>query len=168
VTRIETARLVLDTLTADEAAAIRTGDRSGRAWADDYPSDGDAVVAAVIGEAGADYDESAVLGVLQVRGRSSGLAIGGIGFLFPVDDGEIEVGYGLVESARGLGLASESLAAVIDLAREHGVRRMVALTDVDNVPSQRVLQRAGFVQAGPATAGDAADGDQLRWVRDPL
>lgn len=168
MTRIETARLVLETLTADEAAAIRSGDRSGRAWADDYPSDGDAVVAAVIGEAGADYDESAALGVLQVRGRSTGLAIGGIGFLFPVEDGEIEVGYGLVESARGLGLASEALAAVIDLARDNGVRRMVALTDADNLPSQRVLQRAGFVDAGRTSTDDAADEAQLRWVRDPL
>lgn len=173
MTRLETERLVLETLTADEAAAIRAGDRAGRAWADDYPSDGDAVVAAVIGEAGADYDESAALGVLQVRSRSTGLAIGGIGFLFPAEGGEIEVGYGLVESARGLGLASESLAAVIDLAREQGMTRMVALTDVDNVASQRVLQRAGFTLAGRIAASDdgpddGSRGAQLRWVRDPL
>ena len=57
---------------------------------------------------------------------------------------------------------------MIDLARENGVRRMVALTDADNLPSQRVLQRAGFVEAGRTSTGDAAEAAQLRWVRDPL
>jgi RimJ/RimL family protein N-acetyltransferase len=165
VTRLETERLVLETLTVDEAAAIRAGDRAGRVWADDYPSDGDAVVAAVIGEAGEHYDERIPLGVLQVRLRSTGEAVGGIGFLFPESDGEIEVGYGLSESARGLGLASEALAAVVELARSHGLRRMVALTDVDNTASHRVLERAAFVMTGRV---ESAEGAELRWVRDPL
>ncbi len=161
MTRLETERLHLDTLTADEVAAIRVGDRTGRSWADDYPSDGDAVVAAVIGEAGEHYDESTALGVLQVLRRDTGAAIGGIGFLFPIEDGEAEVGYGLAESARGQGYASEALAAVVGLAREHGVRRMVALTDLDNLPSQRVLQRAGFVRVGRLLDGET---EQLRWA----
>ena len=165
MTRLETERLVLETLTADEAAAIRTGDREGRAWAGDYPSDGDAVVAAVIGEAGEHYDETGELGVLQVRLRAGGDAIGGIGFLFPIDDGAIEVGYGLTESARGSGYASEALAAVMAHARDHGVLRMVALTDLDNEASQRVLQRAGFEQRERV---ESAEGVELRWVRDPL
>lgn len=163
MTRLETERLHLVTLTADEAAAIRAGDRAGRVWADDYPSDGDAVVAAVIGEAGEHYDENAPLGVLQVVLRDTGLAVGGIGFLHAVDDdGEAEVGYGLVPSACGQGYATEALAAVLELARERGVRRVVALTDVDNEPSQRVLARCGFLASG-REAG--TDGEMLRWAR---
>jgi RimJ/RimL family protein N-acetyltransferase len=162
VTRLVTERLLLVTLTADEATAIRAGDRAGRAWADDYPSDGDAVVAAVIGEAGEHYDESVPLGVLQVVRRDTGLAVGGIGFLHAVDDdGEAEVGYGLVESAQGQGYASEALAAVVALAKEHGVRRIVALTDLDNLPSQRVLKRAGFGQDGRLLDGET---EQVRWA----
>ncbi len=163
MTRLETERLLLRTLTADEAAAIRDGDRIGRAWADDYPSDGDAVVAAVIGEAGDHYDETAALGVLQILRREDGLAIGGIGFLHPESDGEIEVGYGLVASARRQGYASEALAAVIDLAAGHGVPRMVARTDLDNTPSQRVLERAGFALVGRV---DDGEGPQLAWSRE--
>ncbi|HET7900463.1 MAG TPA: GNAT family N-acetyltransferase [Candidatus Nanopelagicales bacterium] len=162
MTLLETERLVLRTLTADEAAAIRSGDRTGRAWADDYPSDGDAVVAAVIGEAGEHYDESAPLGVLQVLRRDTGLAVGGIGFLHAVEDGEAEVGYGLAESAHGQGYATEALVAVLGLAREHGVERVVALTDLDNLASQRVLQRCRFEPAGSVSS---PEGEQLRWLR---
>ena len=157
MTRLETPRLRLETLTSDEAAAIRAGDRRGRLWADDYPSEGDAVVAAVIGEAGEHYDESVVLGVLQVRSRLTGAAIGGIGFLSPPDDGAVEVGYGLAESARGQGFATEALAAVVGLVRQQGLRRITARTDADNVPSHRVLAGAGFVRTG-------VDGDELDWV----
>ena len=70
MTQIRTDRLLLTTLTRDEAAAIRAGDRTGRAWAEDYPTEGDVLVASVVGEAGEHYDESATFGVLQVRLRS--------------------------------------------------------------------------------------------------
>ena len=92
MTLLGTERLVLETLTVDEARAISSGDRSGRAWADDYPSDGDLVVAGIAVEAGEHYDESVELGILQVRRRDTGLAIGGIGFISAPDGCEIEVG----------------------------------------------------------------------------
>ncbi len=163
MTLLGTERLVLETLTVDEARAISSGDRSGRAWADDYPSDGDLVVAGIAVEAGEHYDESVELGILQVRRRDTGLAIGGIGFISAPDGGEIEVGYGLVESARGQGLASEALAAVVALARSEGVTRMVAHTDVDNEASQGVLVRAGFQRTGRV---ESAEGVELVWSLD--
>lgn len=164
MTTLRTARLVLETLTADEAAAIREGDRAGRAWAEDYPSEGDAFVAGVVGEAGEHYDESTPLGVLQIRLAGSALAVGGIGFLSaPDDDGSAEVGYGLVVSARGQGLATEALEAVLALAAGQGLRSVVALTAVDNVASQRVLGRCGFVRHETVDVGD--EGPMIRWVR---
>lgn len=162
-TRITTARLVLEALRTDEAAAIRDGDRSGRCWALDYPTEGDLVVAAVVGEAGDAYDESSPLGPLQVRLGATGEAVGGVGFLSAPDaDGVVEVGYGLAESARGHGYATEALSAVIGWAAAHGVTAVEAMTAPDNEASHRVLDRCGFVRAGEI---DADEGRLLRWLR---
>lgn len=158
---LRTDRLRLETLSRHEVAAIRDGAREGRAWADDYPTEGDLVVAAVISEAGEFYAEAAVLGVYQVRDAETGLAVGGIGFLSAARDGEAEVGYGLAESARGRGLATEALQAVVQLAHDEGVPAVVALTDPANAPSHRVLQRCGFVRDGVETSDE---GEMQRWV----
>lgn len=162
-TRIVTARLVLEALTRDEAAAIRSGDRTDRRWADDYPTDDDLVVAAVVGEAGDDYEEGAPLGPLQVRLGPTGEAVGGVGFLSAPDaDGVVEVGYGLAESARGQGYATEALSAVVGWAAAHGVTAVEAMTAPDNEASHRVLERCGFERAGEI---DADEGRLLRWLR---
>ena len=164
MTTLRTPRLVLETLTADEARAIREGDRAGRRWAEDYPFEGDLLVAGVIGEAGEHYDESAPLGVLQVRLAASGEAVGGIGFLWaPTEDGSVEVGYGFVPSARGRGYATESLEAVLAHAERQGLRTVVAMTAVDNVASQRVLERCGFVRGETVDTED--EGPMIRWER---
>jgi RimJ/RimL family protein N-acetyltransferase len=161
--RITTERLVLETLTADEAAAIRDGDRHGRCWADDYPTDGDAVVAAVIGEAGSAYDEEAELGVLQIRLAATGEAVGGVGFISGADrDGVAEIGYGIAESVRGQGLATEAVAAVLGWVAGSGVAAVEALTDPANTASHRVLERCGFERAGECVTDD---GTMLRWLR---
>jgi RimJ/RimL family protein N-acetyltransferase len=168
VTLIVTDRLVLGTLSRDEAAAIRAGDRRGRAWADDYPSEGDVVVAQVVGEAGEHYDESAVYGPLQVRATSTGLAVGGIGFLSAPDpDGFAEIGYGLVPSARGLGYATEAVSAVLLWAATTGLAAIEAMTQPDNLASQRVLARCGFAFVDLVDGG-TEDGPLQRWVRRPL
>jgi RimJ/RimL family protein N-acetyltransferase len=163
VPRIVTERLILETLTADEAAAIREGDRRGRAWADDYPTDGDVVVAGIVGEAAAHYDEQAPIGVMQVRLGSSGEAIGGVGFISAPDaDGVVEIGYGLAESVRGQGLATEAVSAMIGWVAGIGVTAVEAFTTPDNLPSQRVLHRCGFDQVGETTTDE---GPMLRWLR---
>jgi len=162
-TRIVTARLVLEALTTAEAAAIRSDDRGGRSWADDYPTEGDRVVAAVVGEAGDHYDEGAPLGPLQIRLGSTGEAVGGVGFLSAPDpDGVVEVGYGLADSVQGNGYATEALSAVVGWAAAQGVVAVEAMTAPDNVPSHRVLERCGFERAGEI---DADEGRLLRWLR---
>jgi len=161
--RIVTERLVLETLTRDEAAAIRTGDREGRCWAADYPTDGDIVVAAVIGEAGDAYDEEALLGVLQIRLASTGEAIGGVGFLSAADsDGVAEIGYGIAESVRGQGIATEAVAAMIGWVAGSHVAAIEAFTDPANLASERVLERCGFARVGETTTDD---GPMIRWLR---
>jgi len=160
MTAMRSERLRIESLTRDEAAAIRADDRRGRAWAVDYPSDGDRIVAGVIGEAGEHYDETSEIGVYQLRLVEDGSAIGGIGFLSAPVDGEAEIGYGLVESARSRGYATEALRAVLHHAAQHDVRSVVALTDIDNRASQAVLQRVGFARDGEVVT---EDGVMLRW-----
>ena len=158
---LRTERLVLETLSRDEVAAICDGRRDGRTWAADYPTEGDLVVAAVIAEAGEFYAENAVLGVYQVRDATTGEAIGGIGFLSAPRDGEAEVGYGIAASVQGRGLATEALQAVVQLAHDEGIERVVALTDPTNTPSHRVLERTGFARDGVEMSGDE---QMWRWV----
>ena len=49
---------------------------------------------------------------------ADGKAIGGIGFKGQPNNGCVEVGYGLVPSARGNGYAAEALAALLDVAAD--------------------------------------------------
>lgn len=59
------------------------------------------------------------------------------------------LGYWLIPSARGRHLASAAVRLVSDWAlRELEILRLEAWVAPDNVPSQRVLVRAGFAQEG--------------------
>ena len=75
-----------------------------------------------------------------------------IGFKGQAHNGCAEVGYGLAPSARGQGYAAEALTAILTVAADHRVSRVVADTDKDNIASRRTLERAGFRQLG--TNGD--------------
>jgi [ribosomal protein S5]-alanine N-acetyltransferase len=74
-----------------------------------------------------------------------------------------DVGYWLASDVVGRGLATRALEAVLDIAdTELKLHRVAASTLTNNGPSQRVLQRAGFVQIGFAPtylhiAGDWQD-----------
>jgi RimJ/RimL family protein N-acetyltransferase len=162
LTDLRTERLLLRRLTLDEARAVVALDRDGRRWAGDYPTEGDLVVAGIAVEAGEHYDETGDFGVYQVLLADSGEVVGGIGFIHPPESGEVEVGYGLAESARGRGVATEALHAVTAWAAEHGVATVVAMTATDNVASQRVVERAGFTRL-PEPVVDPEDGQLWRW-----
>jgi RimJ/RimL family protein N-acetyltransferase len=74
-----------------------------------------------------------------------------------------EIGYWVAEPARGRGVASAAVALLTDWAfAELGLAEIVALLDADNAPSQRTLERCGFL-LDEASRGDV----QLRYVRLP-
>ena len=92
-----------------------------------------------------DENPDAIFTLYLIRRDADGLAVGGIGFFGPPDAaGRVELGYGLVSSARGQGLASAAVDLAMQLARRAGALIATASTDIDNVPSQRVLAHAGF------------------------
>jgi RimJ/RimL family protein N-acetyltransferase len=88
----------------------------------------------------------------------TGQVIGGCGFLGPPDaDGSVEIGYGLVPSERGKGIATEAVKGLLEAAwKDPFVDVVVAFPDRDNEPSKGVLGRAGFQYV-------ASNGEQLRW-----
>lgn len=73
-------------------------------------------------------------------------SIGGIGMGgAPDQDGQVTVGYHIDPRHQGKGYATEALCALRDWAlRQAACRSMTAFTPVDNILSQRVLQKAGF------------------------
>jgi ribosomal-protein-alanine N-acetyltransferase len=63
--------------------------------------------------------------------------------------GELEVSVALHPRCWGLGYANEAIAAALDDWRRNGDgRRVVAVADVPNTRSRRMLARLGFVETG--------------------
>lgn len=54
-----------------------------------------------------------------------------------------DIGYDVRPSARGRGHATAMLHAMLDLAKSEGYADVLITCDVDNVPSRRVLEKAG-------------------------
>jgi RimJ/RimL family protein N-acetyltransferase len=90
-------------------------------------------------------------------------AVGLISLKAPADaNGTVEIGYGIAESRWGCGTATAALAlALKELARDPRIRTVTAETAVDNIASQRVLEKNGFVRTG--TRADPEDGDVICW-----
>lgn len=74
-----------------------------------------------------------------------------------------DLGYWVAERLSGRGLATSAVGQVVEIAfGELGLHRLEAATLVDNVPSQRVLEKNGFEPIGLArrylqVAGDWRD-----------
>ena len=94
------------------------------------------------------HGEQRPFGYYRITRLADGRAVGGIGFKGQPDRGSVEIGYGLVPSARGDGYAAEAVAALLAIAADHGLSRVTADTTPDNIASQRTLIRAGFHLAG--------------------
>ena len=80
-----------------------------------------------------------------------GQFVGNIDLRWPSNGGALpddvpgHIGYGTVEWMRGRGYATRALALMLDLAREEGMAEVELVTDVENVASQRVVERNGGV-----------------------
>jgi len=105
---------------------------------------------------------------LTIRDAASGGYAGEIGLFYQEPlTGQAMLGYGLLPSWRGRGLATRAVRLLSRWAFEvAGVARLVAGTAPDNRASQRVLERAGFTLEGhqrsrlPGPAGTRID-DEL-------
>jgi RimJ/RimL family protein N-acetyltransferase len=70
--------------------------------------------------------------------------------LMPADPtGLVEVGWHLHPSHQGQGFATEAAQAMLALAGTAGIDQVIAITDLDNVASQRVAERLAMQDEGP-------------------
>lgn len=138
---LTTDRLVLRPWTTAEATAVRNDTRSAH-WADDFPAEGDRVIAGLLDRQPAWLGEH---GHRLVVERDTGLVVGSIGLFWPPSEGILEIGYGIVASRRGRGYASEATRTLAAFAlTAPGVRTVVAAVELSNPASVRVLEKAGF------------------------
>ena len=74
--------------------------------------------------------------------------------LYRLEDGTAELGYRVAQHVAGRGVATATVQELCRLAAgQYGLRTLKAATTHDNVASQKVLTKAGFVPAGPAEPG---------------
>lgn len=150
----QTDRLILTDLRA-EMDDIAGDNRANKTWALDYPTDGDVLIARLQQQAGIESQGSAP-STFQVRLRSTGEAIGGIGFKAIHNSAELvgtEIGYSIAASHQGHGFATEAISGLIQLAYQRELKTLVAETEPQNVPSIGALQRNGFTEVFQSESG---------------
>lgn len=86
----------------------------------------------------------------QIVPKDKNYIVGEIGFKdAPNSFGEIEVGYGLDQEHRGNGYMTEALIELTKWAfSQTDISAIIAVTLNNNIPSHRVLTRAGFMMQG--------------------
>jgi [ribosomal protein S5]-alanine N-acetyltransferase len=74
--------------------------------------------------------------------------------LFDLDGGTAVLGYRIARQVAGRGVATTTVQELCHRAAEqYGLRVLRAATSFENVASQKVLIKAGFVRDGPAEPG---------------
>ncbi|MEO7369850.1 MAG: GNAT family protein [Ilumatobacteraceae bacterium] len=125
----------------------------------EFPGDALALYPSLLEAAG---KAGSVEGSFIVIDSSSGEVVGQIGSLGAPEGDEVEIGYGINASAHGRGIATTSVALLIDALRKRpGVGRIVARTAVANPASGRVLEKNCFVVTGRASSDE---GELLSWT----
>ena len=142
----------LEALRPDHAPEVLAFERANRAYFGAFISDrGDAFFADFV----ARYDE--LLAQREARGDAyyvlvddDGVVLGRFN-LYGNEDGTADVGYRVAERAAGRGVATAGVRELCRLAAcEHGLGKLRARTTHENLASQRVLAKAGFVAVGEA------------------
>jgi [ribosomal protein S5]-alanine N-acetyltransferase len=86
-------------------------------------------------------------GPYLVESREDGHLLGGTGLGFETQC-RAATGYVFARDAWGKGYATETLQAVVQIARGAGLVRLYALCHVENDPSWHVLEKCGFIREG--------------------
>jgi len=141
-------RLRLHPFTPEEARRLVDGTPNEQDhWAEDFPMQDDRDGVGGFLKAAEAGNDATPFGAYRIDDLAQGgVAVGTIGFFGPPDeDGVVMFGYGLVPAARGAGFATEAVVRLVEFCSEHpDVNAMMADTLKDNIPSQRVLDKAGF------------------------
>lgn len=142
----------LEQLNAGHALAVLAFELANRAW-----------FAASISDRGDDYfdqftdrfnallaEQRAGVCACYVLVDEDGSVLGRFN-LVDIEDHTAGLGYRVAQHVAGRGVATATVVELCRLAAtRHGLRTLRAGTSRQNVASQRVLEKAGFVPAGPA------------------
>ncbi len=153
---VTSPRLRLPLVTPEDAAGMLAG-RRRVSWHRDYPRRSDQDAAAMVK---AD-NPHASWGPRHIVRSGDGLVVGSIGFFGspaagPDEVVEAEVGFGLVEEARGHGAVHEALTALLEQTDRAGVRIRASVRP-ENRASLKVLAACGFTQL----RGSTEDGELI-------
>ncbi|MFF4582022.1 GNAT family N-acetyltransferase [Streptomyces sp. NPDC001389] len=157
---IAAGRVVLCEISPQVAADLHAGGTGGFAWAADGPGEGTRVASGMVLKAREQGTHRPGWGPYAIVRTEDRRAIGGIGFHGAPDaEGNAEIGYDLVPSARGNGYATDALSGLAAWAfAQPGVTALHASVDADNAPSHGVVGRAGFERTG------STEEDGVRYV----
>ncbi len=87
--------------------------------------------------------------------------------LYDINDGTAEIGYRVAQHVAGRGVATVAVRELCRLASARdGLRGLRAATARENVASQKVLTKAGFVSVGPADPADLGGRPGTLYQRD--
>ena len=159
----------LEPLRADHAPAILAFERANRAYFAGFISDrGDEYFDRFDEQHGFLLsDQEAGGGAYYVLVGEDGAVLGRFNLILG-EDATATLGYRVAEQVAGRGVTTATVRELCGFAAErHGLRTLRAATSLDNVASQRVLAKAGFVAVGPADPADIG-GKQGTWYRRDL
>jgi ribosomal-protein-alanine N-acetyltransferase len=106
------------------------------------------------------------IGAYYVLVAEDGSVLGRFNLYF-TDDGAANVGYRVAQHVAGRGVATETVRELCRLAAtRHGLHTLTAATSTENVASQKVLIKAGFVLVGPADPADIGGKEGTCYQRD--
>jgi ribosomal-protein-alanine N-acetyltransferase len=89
--------------------------------------------------------------------------------LYDLEDGSAKLGYRVAQQVAGRGVATATVRELCRLAAvRHGLRTLRAAASRENVASQRVLAKSGFVAVGPADPADLGGKPGTWYQRDLL
>jgi ribosomal-protein-alanine N-acetyltransferase len=87
--------------------------------------------------------------------------------LYDIKEATAKLGYRVAEHVAGRGMATATVRELCQLAvAQHGLRALTAATSSENVASQRVLTKAGFIPVGPADPTDIGGKQGTLYRRD--
>ncbi|MFL0250303.1 GNAT family N-acetyltransferase [Clostridium neuense] len=147
---IVTDRLILMPITLQIAEALMKNDNSeilklgmktNKAWPTNDTNDILPIIVKSLKE-----NEPSGFETWMIERKDSKEIIGDIGFHgMPDENGEVEIGYGLVENERRKGFGFEAARAIMDFAIAHEAVKVVkADCLINNIPSARILDRLGM------------------------
>jgi RimJ/RimL family protein N-acetyltransferase len=146
-------------MTPEEAQGIVKDRRPESGWASDFPAEGDVLASKYARFFAANATEP-WFGPWLIM--NDDLVVGTLGFKSePVVD-VLEVGYSVVPSAQGCGVATKALSLLLQRISGRGFA-IIAETASWNTPSQSVLRRLQFSEIDERH--DANDGDLIIWHR---